>query len=86
MKNIFLVVSLLLLRLAAAACPACEKQQPPLLRGITHGAGPQSRWDLVIVWIMTAIVLLTLFFSVRWLIRPGERSDSHIKRLILNNE
>ncbi|MEO8569373.1 MAG: hypothetical protein ABI419_09555, partial [Ginsengibacter sp.] len=68
------------------ACPACEKQQPKLLKGITHGAGPGGNWDYVIVAIAVAIVLFTLFFSVKWLIRPGEQSQNHIKRLILNNE
>ncbi len=68
------------------ACPACEKQQPKLLRGITHGAGPGGNWDYVIVTVALIIVLFTLFFSVKWLIRPGEQSQSHIKRLVLNNE
>ena len=67
-------------------CPVCERNQPKILRGITHGAGPESKWDYVIVWATVAIVLLTLFFSVKWLIRPGEKSDRHIKRFILNNE
>jgi hypothetical protein len=56
-----------------------------MLKGITHGAGPESQWDYVIVWTTAAIVLLTLFFSVKWLIRPGEKSEDHIKRFILNN-
>ena len=67
-------------------CPACEAAQPRLLRGITHGAGPESRWDYLIVWITVIITLLTLFYSVKWLIRPGEKNAHHIKNLILNNE
>ncbi|MFT3903479.1 MAG: hypothetical protein QM727_09910 [Niabella sp.] len=57
-----------------------------MLKGIAHGAGPQSQWDYLIVWIAVVIVLATLFFSVKWLIRPGEKSDTHIKRFILNNQ
>ena len=72
--------------LAVLACPVCEKQQPKILRGITHGVGPQDNWDYIIVWTMVVIVAFTLFFSIKWLIRPGERSQTHIKRLILNNE
>lgn len=68
----------------AMACPACEKQQPKLLKGITHGAGPDSNWDYVIVIITAIIVLFCLFFSVKWLLRPGEKSKSHIKFSILN--
>jgi len=68
----------------AFACSVCEKQQPRLLRGITHGAGPQSRFDYVIIWIMVVITMATLFYSVKWLVRPGEKSKEHIKRFILN--
>ena len=86
MKKPFLTAILLLNTLCVLACPVCERNQPKVLRGITHGAGPESKWDYVIVWVTVAIVLFTLFFSVKWLIRPGEKSDRHIKRFILNNE
>lgn len=72
--------------IAAMACPACEKQQPKLLRGITHGAGPSGPLDMILVWLMVGVVVLTLFYSVKWLIKPGEKSPDHIKRFILNNE
>lgn len=68
---------------AAMACPVCEKQQPRLLRGITHGAGPESDWDWVIVGIVMAITLYTLFRSVKLLVRPGESEQSHIKQSVL---
>lgn len=86
MKKIFLSVLLLLHAVWGVACPVCERNQPKILKGITHGAGPESNWDYAIVWITVAIVCCTLFFSVKWLIRPGEKSDHHIKRFILNNE
>jgi uncharacterized protein HemY len=86
MKKIFLTVVLLLNALWVFACPVCERNQPKVLKGITHGAGPESQWDYAIVCVTVAIVLCTLSFSVKWLIRPGEKSDSHIKRFILNNE
>lgn len=66
------------------ACPTCEKQQPELLKGISHGAGPQSDWDMIIVWGTAVVVILTLFFSVKWLLRPGEKGKSHIKHSILS--
>lgn len=70
----------------ASACPACEKQQPAIFRGITHGTGPDSRWDYLIISVTVVIVLLTLFYSVKWLIKPGEKSADHIKQLILSQE
>lgn len=81
-----LSVAILITGLIAIACPTCEIAQPRYLKGITHGAGPQSNWDYVIMWAMVVIVLFTLFFSVKWLIQPGEKSNDHIKRFILNNE
>jgi hypothetical protein len=70
--------------LAILLCDACTKQQPKLLQGITHGTGPDSSWDYVIVYMAVAIVLFSLFYSVKWLIRPGEKSSTHIKQFILN--
>lgn len=86
MKKIFLTIGLFACSLWAIACPVCERNQPKIFRGITHGAGPDSKWDYVIVSVASLIVLLTLFYSVKWIIRPGEKSDGHIKRFILNNE
>ena len=86
MKRIMLIKLMLLSFYWAVACPVCERNQPKFLKGITHGAGPESKWDYIIVWITVVIVLATLFFSIKWLIRPGEKSSQHIKRFILNNQ
>ncbi|MEA3425112.1 MAG: hypothetical protein U9R46_02575 [Bacteroidota bacterium] len=86
MKKLVLSGSLLLLRSAVMACAVCEKQQPRILQGITHGSGPESNWDYLIISVTAAIVLVTLVLSIAWLIRPGERSDSHIKQWILKEE
>ncbi|HEV2482377.1 MAG TPA: hypothetical protein VGS79_22085 [Puia sp.] len=84
MKKVFLIAVIAIKALAAAACPVCERNQPRILRGIIHGGGPESRWDYWIVCCMLTIVVLTLFFSVKLLIRPGEKSPDHIKNSILN--
>lgn len=68
------------------ACPACEKQQPPITRGFTHGAGPQSNWDWVIIAGFTVITLLTFAFSLKYLIKPGEKNSDHIKQSILSHK
>lgn len=86
MRKTLILLPFIFSTLTGFACPACEKQQPKLLRGISHGAGPDSNWDMVIVWIVTIIVIFTLFFSIRFLVKPGEKSESHIKRFILNND
>ncbi len=86
MKKLMFSAAMILAGFVAFACPACEKQQPALLKGITHGAGPDGNADYVIVAFAVVIVLLTLFFSVKFLVKPGEQSQKHIKRLILNCE
>lgn len=68
----------------ASACPVCERNQPKLLKGVVHGAGPDSQWDYLIIGLIALIVILTLYFSVKWLVKPGENQANHIKRTVLN--
>jgi hypothetical protein len=84
MKKVFCLLLIIFQQWRSMACPGCEARQPKILRGITHGAGPSGNWDYLIVAIVIVIVLFTLFFSIKWLIHPGEKSPQHIKRLILN--
>lgn len=83
-KLSFTMLFLLLLQ-AAFACPVCEKQQPEITQGITHGAGPQSNWDWAIIAVIIAVTIVTLFYTVKYLTRPKEKNTNHIKYLILNN-
>lgn len=83
------IVIAMLLSLTAhlvTACPVCERQQPKVLRGVVHGSVPESSWDYVIIAVVALITVVTLFYSVKWLIRPGETNKGHIKYQILNNE
>ena len=85
-KKLAAAALLILISTFGYACPVCEKQQPAPLRGITHGAGPESSFDYIIVSVTALVVLFTLAFTIRYLVKPGEGSGEHIKRLILNNE
>lgn len=84
-KSVIIALVFLLISLPTWACEVCERNQPKLLKGITHGAGPDGNWDYLIVGVTMVIVALTLFFSVKWAIKPGEKSKKHIKRFILDN-
>jgi hypothetical protein len=84
MKSLFAFMILFLAHISSYACDVCEKQQPEILRGITHGPGPQSNLDYLIVSVGAAIVVATLFFSIKWLLSPGETGENHIKRIVLN--
>jgi len=83
-KNKIIILLFLFWETASRACEACDLQQPEITRNFTHGAGPQSNWDWVIVIIITLITLFTLFYSVKYLVKPGEKSREHIKKSILN--
>lgn len=84
MKKTILVFTAMMMGLRAFECPTCEIAQPRYLRGITHGTGPESNWDFLIISVTAVIVITALFFSVKWLVKPGEKSVTHIKHLILN--
>jgi hypothetical protein len=86
MKQIFFLSILLAGFTTVYSCPVCEKQQPRILKGITHGSGPQSDWDYFIISVAVVVVFATLFFSLKYLLSPGEKSKKHIKRLVLNYE
>ncbi len=84
-KYLFTIMGLLFLNGALWACPACEKNQPKITQGLTHGTGPESNWDWVIIAVITIITLLTFIYSLKFLIKPGEKNSNHIKQSILNN-
>lgn len=86
MKKICFTLVLAVFQVGLNACPTCERQQPKLLRGVVHGTGPDSKWDYLIVATVMVITIFTLYFSIKWLIKPGEKDDKHIKYSILNAE
>lgn len=83
MKKYFLSLISIFSITAAFACPVCERNQPKALRGIVHGAGPQSNWDYVGVVIISIVTLITLYYTIKWVARPGEKNRDHIKYHIL---
>jgi len=85
MKTFALLLFLCVLSTTSSfACVVCKTNQPKILQGITHGAGPDSNWDYLIVYVMVAVVIGTLALAIRHLVKPGESSAKHIKQIILN--
>jgi hypothetical protein len=68
------------------ACELCKKNQPKGLENITHGTGPTGTLDYIITWSAIVIVSVTLFYSVKYLVKPNENNSDHIKNSILNDE
>lgn len=88
MKNKLICVFSLLLLLQPSitwACEACQIQQPKVTRGITHGTGPESNWDWFLIGIIILITVLTLFYSIKYLVKPGEKNKDHIKYSFLSD-
>ena len=79
MKKLITLLFLIVIQISVYACPVFERNQPKLLRGIVHGAGPESNWDYISIIITTIIALVTLFLAVKWLIKPNEDDQNHIK-------
>jgi len=68
----------------AFACEACKLQQPAITQNLTHGTGPEGKWDWMIVAAIAVITVYTLIYSLKYLIKPGEKDKNHIKHSILN--
>lgn len=68
----------------AWACDACKLQQPEITRDFTHGVGPRGQFDWIIVAVIAVIAVYTLIFSVKYLVKPGEKEADHIKNSIFN--
>ena len=68
------------------ACTICQSQQPKVLQGTTHGTGPTSAWDYLIILSSCLVVLITLVMSLSYLIKPKEDSPNHIKNMILEEK
>jgi hypothetical protein len=87
MKKISVSLFLVASGFLASACPVCERAKAKTLFGnITHGAGPTSNWDYVAVFIAIISVVLTLIFTIKYLVKPNEKNNDHIKYSILNFE
>lgn len=68
------------------ACELCKNNQPKGLENITHGTGPTGTLDYIITWTAVVIVSVTLFYSIKYLVKPKENNPDHIKNSILNDE
>lgn len=82
------VLSLILLFLLPAvhsvfACELCKAEQPAGLKNITHGPGPSGSLDYFIMYSAAVIVAVTLFYSIKYMVKPQEDDPDHAKNIIL---
>ncbi|PVW15839.1 hypothetical protein [Marixanthomonas spongiae] len=86
MKKIaFIFISIFFLgQQIAKACDVCKKNQPEVLQDVTHGPGPSGTLDYFITWGAVVIVGITLFLSLKYLIKPKENDPDHIKNIVKN--
>ncbi len=86
MKKISVLILFCFICQWAITCPLCEVSQPRIFKGITHGTGPQSNWDFVIIAATALVVLICFYLSIRYIYKPGETNTNHIKNSIFNTE
>ncbi len=85
MKKIITFVVLIITSVYAAACPVCDRNDTKEFKLInTHGAEPESSWDYLIVIAITILAIVTLFYTIKWLRKPNEKNNDHIKYQFLN--
>ena len=82
MKNLKLKLTLLfLLIINLSWAQLCDTKPSALFDyTITHGT-----IDWIIVAVVSVIILYTLIFSIKYLAKPGEEKNSHIKYSILKD-
>lgn len=85
MKRLIALLILMLIGLPTRllACDVCNRRQPEALKGVTHGIGAQDNIDYIITWGAIVIVGITLFFSIKFLVRPKESAPNHIKNIVV---
>ncbi len=83
-KLVVLLITFLFAGVKSFACEICEKNQPKILQGITHGPGPAGNADYIITTVAVITVGLALFFAIKYLAKPKEGEPGHIKNIVLN--
>lgn len=89
MKKQGIYTALLLMMLSGGnvlACEVCKKNQPEILRGVSHGTGVEASFDYVIIWSAAVMVAITLYLSIKYLIKPNEGAKGHIKNIVVENQ
>lgn len=82
--NKIVILVLVLWQAVAKACEACDLQQPKITRGLTHGAGPKSMWDWVAVAIIMLISIATVYYFIKYLIKPDAKKRIELKNNVLD--
>jgi hypothetical protein len=83
-KSLIFFLTIFFTGLKSFACEVCENNQPKPLKGITHGIGPTGTIDYIIIGIASVIVLVALFLSIKYLVKPREGNPDHIKNIVLD--
>ncbi|RFZ91159.1 hypothetical protein D0C36_19660 [Mucilaginibacter conchicola] len=85
MRKYIFTISVILVSGTAFACDACKKQKS-LFTGISHGRGPESNWDYLIVALMIVVTLYVLFAALKCMFKSSENHRSHIKYTFIESD
>lgn len=83
-KNTIAIILLSIASKALMACDLCKRNQPEMLKEITHGEGPSGSIDYIISWTAVVIVGITLLLSIKYLVKPNEQNKNHIKNIVID--
>jgi len=82
--SIYMAFLLFFLPFRSLTCELCQQRQSKALRNIAHGTGPGSEVDYIIIWGAVIIVAVTLFLSIKYLVKPKEATSDHIKNITVH--
>ncbi len=86
LKHIAILALTLVLQLPLEilACEVCQKNQPKILQNITHGTGPQSDLDYILIWTAIGVVIVSLAISIKLIIQPKDNRHEQIKNIVID--
>ncbi|MCX8473307.1 MAG: hypothetical protein ORN85_06620 [Sediminibacterium sp.] len=62
------------------ACDVCKRaNERKMWINVGHGSGADNWTDFIWIFITAIITIYTLFFSIKYLYKPEEKSPQHIK-------
>ena len=86
MKRVIITAFLFTVHHVIVACDLCKANQPKGFENLTHGEGPQGNVDYIIMVIAIIIVGYTLIMSIKYLARPKETENNHVKNLVVGDK
>lgn len=50
------------------------RRQSRITREATHSVGPRTEWDYLVLWCAALVAVISLIYTIVWIISPGDKS------------